>query len=137
MKTTNYRNTFIEIAEDCPTGSARVPPRREGRSPTVARLHFDLVAEAPYQHTSDDVIFTTHATRAGIPDADLAAERERFFTKGQACLRASPLAKRYGWGIHHDAEGRVALIPAGSEEYNRLAADPGIAHLKAMRSRRP
>jgi hypothetical protein len=136
MKTTNYHNTFIEVAEDCSTGTAEVPPHREGKPVTVARLHFDLVAEMPYRHTSDDVIFATHAARNGIPDADLAAERERFFAKGQPCLRASPLAKRYGWGIHHDAEGRVALVPAGSEEYDRLAAEPGIAHLKAMRSKR-
>jgi hypothetical protein len=136
MHTTNYRNTFIEIADDCPTGAAEIPPHREGKPATIARLHFDLVTDAPYRHTSDDVIFTTHATRAGIPDDDLAAARERFFSKGQACLRASPLAKRYGWGIHHDAEGRVALVPAGSQEYERLAADPHVTHLKAMRSRR-
>jgi hypothetical protein len=136
MKTTNYYNTFIEIAEDSPAGAAEIPPHREGQPPTVARLHFDLAAEAPYSRTSDDVIFTTHATRAGISDDDLAAAREQFFSKGQACLRASPLAKRYGWGIHHDAEGRVALVPAGSEEYERLAADPGVTHLKAMRSKR-
>lgn len=136
MKTTNYYNTFIEVAEDCPTGAAEIPPLREGKPPTVARLQFDLVAEAPYQHTSDDLIFATHATRNGIADADLAAARETFFSKGKACLRASPLAKRYGWGIHHDADGRVALVPAGSDEYDRLAADPDIAHVKAMRSKR-
>ena len=136
MHTTNYHNTFIEIAEDCPTGTAEVPPRTEGKPPTVANVQFDLVADAPYSRTSDDLLFTAHATRKGIPDADLAAAREQFFSKGQACLRASPLAKRYGWGIHHDAEGRVALVPAGSEEYAGLAADPHLAHVKAMRSRR-
>jgi hypothetical protein len=136
VHTTNYYDTFIEIAEDCPTAAAEVPPRREGKPPTVANLHFDLVADAPYARTSDDVIFTTHAVRAGITDADLAAARDQFFSKGQACLRASPLAKRYGWGIHHDAKGRIALVPAGSEEYDRLAADPAITHLKAMRSKR-
>lgn len=136
MHTTNYRNTFIEIADDCPVGAAEIPPRREGKPPTIANLHFDLVADAPYAHTSDDVVFGTHATRKGIVDADLAAAREQFFSKGQACLRASPLAKRYGWGIHHDADGRIALVPAGSEEYDRLAADPDLTHLRAMRSKR-
>lgn len=136
MHTTNYRNTFIEIAEDSPTGAAEIPPQREGKPPTIANLHFELVADAPYRHTSDDVIFATHATRKDIPDADRAAARDQFFSKGQACLRTSPLAKRYGWGIHHDAEGRVALVPAGSEEYDRLANDPDIAHVKAMRSKR-
>lgn len=136
MHTTNYTDTFIEMADDCPAATAEVPPHRDGKPATIARLHFDLIAETPYRHTSDDVIFTTHAIRAGIPDADLDAARAQFFAKGQACLRASPLAKRYGWGIHHDAEGRVALVPAGADEYDRLAADPAVTHLKAMRSKR-
>lgn len=134
MKTTNYVDTLIEIAEDCPAGSAVIPPERS--SPTIARRQFELLAEDPYRHTSDDVIFTVHADRAGIPEADRPAARERFFAKGQPCLRTSPLARRYGWGIHHDAEGRVALVPAGSPEYERLAADPGVTRLRAMRSRR-
>jgi hypothetical protein len=62
--------------------------------------------------------------------------RERFFSKGQACLRSSPLSKRYGWGTHHDAEGRVALYPVGSAEYERLRTDESLEHLTAMRSKR-
>lgn len=134
MKTTNYHNTLIEIADDSPTGAAVIPPER--KQSTVARRQFEILAEAPYRYTSDDVIFAVHANRAGIPEEDLPAARERFFSKGQPCLRASPLARHYGWGIHHDAEGCVALVPAGSEEYDRLAADPATNRIKAMRSRR-
>ena len=85
---------------------------------------------------ADEVIFTVHADRAGIPDADRATERETFFSRGQACLRTSPLAKRFGCGIHHDAQGRVALVPAGLDEYRRLAEDPEVRKVNAMRSKR-
>ena len=51
-------------------------------------------------------------------------------------LRSSPLGKRYGWGIHHDADGRIALVPLGSDEYRALAADPHVTQLTAMRSAR-
>jgi hypothetical protein len=135
MHSTNYTNTFIEVAEDCPVTAAETPPVR-GDSVSIANLHHDTIAGAPYRHTSDDVIFHTHATRNGIPERDLEAQRERFFAKGRACLRASPLGKRYGWGIHHDAEGRVALVPLGTDEYRRLAADPDLTHVRAMRSKR-
>ncbi len=131
--TTNYLGTFIEVADDCPAEHAVEPPASE--KPTIAALHYRLIAEQPYSRTSDDVIFETHARRHGIPVDDSAA-REEFFSRGQACLRSSPLGKRYGWGIHHDAEGRVALVPRESEEYARLAADPATAHTRAMRSRR-
>ena len=69
-------------------------------------------------------------------DADKPAQREAFFAKSQACLRSSPLGRRYGWGIHHDAEARVALIAVESDRYKELADDASLTHVKAMRSRR-
>ncbi|MDR6866666.1 hypothetical protein J2Y69_001259 [Microbacterium resistens] len=132
--TTNYLSTFIEVAEDCPAERATEPPM--GERPTIASLHYRLIAEAPGTWTSDDVIFETWALRQDVSDEDRAAAREAFFAKGQACLRSSPLGKRYGWGILHDAEGRVSLVPRESEEYALLAADPELAHTRAMRSRR-
>lgn len=132
--TTNYVETFMEVAEDCPAGEGVIPPAKE--TPTVAQLHYELISAEPYARTSDDVIFETFARRDGVPEDELEVERERFFSKGRPCLRSSPLGKRYGWGVHHDAHGRVALYAAGSEEYARLAADPSLAHTRAMRSRR-
>lgn len=132
--TTNYRTTFIEVAEDCPVVSAEVPAARA--RPTVAQRQFELIDEAPYQLTSDDLLFRIHAERTGIPPEEWPEARAAFFSKGQPCLRASPLAKRYGWGIHHDDDGRVALVPLGSERYAELAADPAVQHVRAMRSSR-
>ena len=135
MHTTNYHDAFIEIAVDCPAHVGEIPPvKRDTR--TVATFQYEIISAAPYQLTSDDVIFLVHAERASIPVEDRDAERERFFSRGQPCLRSSPLAKRYGWGIHSDAQGRVALVPPGSDEYRRLAADPNVRHVKAMRSKR-
>ena len=131
--TTNYFDTFIEVAEDCPTEHAQEPPVAE--SPSIAALHYRLIAEQPYSRTSDDVIFETYALRAGVA-VDDAAERALFFSVGRPCLRSSPLGKRYGWGVHHDAHGRVALVARESEEYALRAADPDISHTRAMRSRR-
>ncbi|MGN8026748.1 DUF6157 family protein [Microbacterium sp. 22242] len=131
--TTNYTSTFIEVAEDCPADHAQEPPA--GETPTIAELHYRMIADHPFQHTSDDVIFATWALRRGIDPSDAAA-RTAFFAKGQACLRASPLGKRYGWGVLSDADGRVTLVPRESEEYALLAADPALGHTRAMRAKR-
>ncbi|QEV99963.1 hypothetical protein F6J84_07515 [Microbacterium caowuchunii] len=135
MGSTNYRGTFIQVAEDCPVEAAEPPPST-GKAPTVAALQYALVSEHPYEYTSDDVLFEVHATRQSIDAEERAEAREAFFAKDQACLRSSPLGKRYGWGIHHDAEGRVAVVPLGSDEYRALAADPSVTQVKAMRSKR-
>lgn len=120
MGSTNYHGTFIAVAEDS-LATAGTVPTKPG---SVAALTYELVWAAPYTLTSDDVLFTVHAMRRGIAQEDLAHARTDFFAKPQACLRASPLGKTYGWGIHHDAEGRVALYGVESQRYAELSA-PG------------
>jgi hypothetical protein len=134
MHTTNYENAFIEVAEDCPVQSAEIPPQK-GDAKTVANFQFEMIAENPYQYTSDEVIFKGFAFKNNLT-SNLDQERELFFSKGQACLRASPLPKRYGWGVHHDAAGKVAIYPMESEEYQTFIQDSGVKKYKAMRSKR-
>lgn len=135
IHTTNYHNTFIEIADDCPVRIGEVPPQK-GDSKTVANHHFDLIAHNPYKYTSDDVLFLVFAERNHISGHEQPAARAAFFSKGQPCLRSSPLSKRYGWGIHSDAEGRVALYAVDSAQYRQLQKDKSLQHIRAMRSRR-
>lgn len=134
MKTTNYLNTFIEVADDCPVKSAEIPPKKEEK--TVAQMQFDMVYEHPYQYTSDDVIFEVYAQKNKLRRDELEEERVKFFSKGQACLRSSPLTKRYGWGVHNNEEGKIAIYPLESEEYKKLKADVELAHTKGMKSKR-
>jgi hypothetical protein len=82
------------------------------------------------------VIFGTHALRHEIPKNELKEARAQFFSKGQACMRSSPLGKRYGWGIHHDENSKVAIYPRESAAYTKFAKDKSIDHVKAMRSKR-
>lgn len=131
---TNYRSTFITIADDSPSSSGVIPP--SSATPTIAALQYTLLSERPYELTSDELLFEVHAIRSHIPAEARDAERERFFAKDQACLRASPLAKRYGWGIHHDHEERVALIAVGTAQYDELARRSDLMHKPAMRSAR-
>ncbi len=117
--TTNYFDTFITVAPDSAAVESSEPPHRD--EPSVAERTFRMISEAPYIHTSDDVIFGVWADRRDIPESEREDAREQFFSKGQACLRSSDLGKRYGWGIHSDAAGRVALVPMDSPEYEQLA----------------
>ena len=127
LYTTNYTNAFIETAEDCPASAGEAPPYREPE--TAAQIEYKMLSGHPYLHTSDDVIYASSGKRKGI-------SREDFFAKGQPCLRSSALTKRYGWGIHSDALGRVAMYGVGTEEYKALSADEGILHLRAMRTKK-
>lgn len=135
MHSTNYFNTFIAAAPDGPDVAGAVPPLRSERS--VAERMYRLIKDHPYEYTSDEVIFTVWADRNGVAQKDRAKARKVFFAKPQPCLRASDLCKRYGWGIHSDATGRVALTAVDTPKYRALArgAD-GVAIKIAMRTTR-
>lgn len=135
IHTTNYRNTLIEVAEDSPVLCGTTPPTK-GDSRSVANIQFDLVSKHPYQYTSDDVVFQTFAVKNDLIENELETARAQFFAKGQPCLRCSPLTKRYGWGVHSNAEGKIALFGVESEEYEQLLNDPAVEKVKAMRSAR-
>ncbi len=135
MHSTNYEGTFIAIAEDSVAERGVAPPEK-AENPSVASRTWRMIAEHPYQYTSDDVIFTVWADRRGIAEEDRAAAREEFFSKGRACMRASDLGKKYGWGIHHDDQGRVALVGVDSDEYRSFVESDDVKVLKAMRSSR-
>lgn len=123
--TTNYFDTLITVAPDSSALASSEPPQRA--DPSVAERTLRMIADAPYRHTSDDVIFTVWADRRGIPESDREDAREQFFSKGQPCLRSSDLGKRYGWGIHSDDAGRVAVVPMESAEYALLASGKDVA----------
>ncbi len=124
---TNYYNAFLAVAEDCPVKMAEIPPLKEPRS--AVRIQYDLLKDSPYQYTSDQIIYESNGARRGIPE-------EEFFSKGQACMRSSALSKRYGWGIHFDEEGKLALYPRESREYQAFEKDETLTQIRGMRSRR-
>ncbi|MEN2711496.1 DUF6157 family protein [Sphingomonas sp. NPDC092331] len=125
MKSTNYRDTLITASPDSPVSAGTVPEKPG----TVAAVQHALLAR-PYAMTSDDLLHAAHRARGGDKS------REDFFAKPQACLRASPLVKQYGWGVHHDGEGRIALLGMESAEYRQLLDDPAIAKTPGMRRAR-
>ena len=135
MKTTNYTDTFIEVADDCPAGIGEPPPLK-GESKTVAYLQFEMIKNNPYKFSSDDIIFQVYAVRNDITKKEYDKERGEFFARGQACLRSSPLAKRYGWGVHCNSEGKVAIYAVDSEEYRKFSSDKNLKQVKAMRSKK-
>lgn len=134
VHTTNYFDTFIEVAEDSKTETGSKPPSKDKK--TVAEMQYDLIANNPYKYTSDEVIFQVYADRNDLTKEEYQQAREVFFSKGQPCFRASPLSKTYGFGIHNDSRGKIALYGIETEEYQTFLADNSIKKVKAMKSKK-
>ena len=134
LHSTNYSNTFISVAEDSKATQAEMPPDKYEK--TVARMQFEMISDQPYQYNSDDVVFACHAAKNKIPKSQWPEERKLFFSKGQPCLRSSALGKRYGWGIHHNAEGKIALYAVETPGYKKWANSKKVTNVAAMRSKK-
>lgn len=133
--TTNYTNTFIEVAEDTKAVCGIIPTSK-GDKKTIAEMQYDLIARNPYRYTSDDVLFQVFANRNDVAEAEYSQARAQFLSKGQACFRASPLPKTYGFGVHCDSAGKVAIYGVETAEYERFVADANLKKVKAMKSSR-
>ena len=133
MHTTDYTDTLILPAPDTTARAATAPPAGKG---SIAELQYARLSDEDDTWTSDALLFDVHCQRMGIKLADRAGERERFFATGQPCLRTSPLAKTYGWALHFDPNGRIALLPMGSDRVTELQADPAVTVRFAMKSSR-
>ena len=131
----NYYDTLIEVADDCLATEAQVPQTRGGKE-TKAVVEYELLVKDSYTYTEEDIAFEVYAMLHDIPKASWPKEREKFLSKGHPHLRVSALAKRYGWGMHNDAAGKVALVAVESPEYKRLTKDPRTTKVKAFRSTR-
>jgi hypothetical protein len=134
-------NTFVLVSPDCPVSSAVVPVARTASAPAHV-IHYELLAGRPYELTFEDLIFETYVRREGLSKVEAEARaaeiRAELFRKPRACMRASALPKKYGWGVHYDGVGRLALHAMESEAYRRFAAGGvgGVKIVAALRSER-
>ena len=135
IHTTNYCDTFIEVADDCPVSTPEVPMDKNDKK-TIASAQYEMISKNPYKFTSDDVLFAVFAEKNNIAKKDQDSAREIFFSKGQPCFRSSPLTKRYGWGLHSDKDGKIAIYGVETPGYEKFIADKNLKKLKAMRSKK-
>ena len=132
IHSTNYFDTFIEVAPDTKVSSGTPPPSKEKK--TVAQMQYELICNNPYKFSSDDILFQVYADRNDPKESEYKHAREQFFSKGQPCLRTSPLAKTYGYGIHSNRDGKIALYGMETNEYANFIADSEVVKVKAMKS---
>jgi hypothetical protein len=123
MSTTNAVDTFITVSPGTRATAGVAPPPRDPPS-QAARLHA-LITAAPYALSSDEALFTAWADERGLAPEAREAARARFFSVIQPDLRSSHLTRSFGWGVHHDAAGHIALIGMETAAYARLAAGVG------------
>ncbi|MEF3311737.1 DUF6157 family protein [Paenibacillus sp. GYB004] len=135
----NYYDTFITVAPDCPAETGTVPPDKKAGK-TKPGIEYELASSQPYGYTMEELMYEAYVRHKGITREELSESgtriRDEFYSTPKACLRASMLPKKYGWGIHFNGEGKLALVPMESPEYRKFAEGAGgdVKVLAAMRN---
>lgn len=128
----SYTNAFITLAPDCPITVGQVP--RQAMS--IAGLEHALLFGFPYCYTATDLIFEVQRRHKNVRDVELPAFRAWLLAKPQTCMRLSMLPKRWGWGIHFDELGRMAIYGAETSDYRYFATCSDLRVMAARHSRR-
>jgi len=136
----SYINTFIQVSPDCPVMQSEIPVAK-GDKKSMHVIQYELLTEAPYRYNHEELTFEVYVRHKVIPLEEVAAHRQELwdnlFQKGHPRMRASALAKRYGWGAHYDQQGKIALYAMESDEYQRfIQASEEVNLLAAMRNKK-
>lgn len=141
-KDKTIRNAFVLVSPDCPVEHAIEPTAKPGSKPTLHGIQYRLLTERPYYYDLDELILETHIRHKlpeeRVDEARRAEIREALFRKSHPCMRASALPKKYGYGVHYDANGKIALFPMESETYRSFAESgrEGVKVEYAMRNKK-
>ncbi|MGP0584088.1 DUF6157 family protein [Paenibacillus timonensis] len=135
----SYKNTFIRVSPDCPADRGIEPVSTRPAKP-AHMIQYELLSQAPYRYNHEELLFEVHIRHKQIPK-EVVQERgqelwEELFSKPHPCLRASVLPKKYGWGVHYDEQGKIAIYGMESPDYQRFTASTDIQLLNAMRNSR-
>lgn len=137
MKT--YCNSLVQVAPDCHVTRSVIPAAKWDKE-SIPFIEYDLLSKRPYTYTQEELIFEVHVRRQGIGETELKTHRteiwRELFCKSHACMRASSLTKKYGWGVHFNNEGKMAIYPMESEGYRQFITDTKVKLYNAMKSKR-
>lgn len=135
-------DTFVQVAQDCPVTVGVVPTTKKDAKPSIHMIQFELLSASPYCYTIEDLIYEVHIRHKEIPVEQVEQNRDRIrvelFSKSHPCMRASMLPKKFGWGVHYDTEGKLALYGMETEQYREFieGTNGGPSLVYAMRNKR-
>jgi hypothetical protein len=100
---------LIEVAEDCEAERAMEPPDG-GLNKTIQRIAYEVLIENPYTYSEMELFHEVHVVRRNRSDLKLESYN----------IKRHPLVQRFGWGIHRNKEGKLALVAVDSKKYREL-----------------
>jgi len=118
----DYRNVLIQVAEDCPVNKGVKPEPENG----IAYVGYDELSRNPYKYTELEFYKQVHHIRRNKPELKIETYD----------IRRNALCKKYGWGVHINESGALALVGCETDKYKELLKNVMVDKVDAFRNRR-
>ena len=119
----HWTNMLVAVSPDCPVYEGVEPVSKRDAKPAHV-IQYELLSQNPYVYTFEEQLFEVYMRHKGysseMGEAEKERVREELLAKSHPCMRASMLPKKYGWGVHYNHEGKIALYGMESEAYQTL-----------------
>jgi hypothetical protein len=113
-------NSLIIVSES--SSKEGIIPVSKTNKETVTTTLFKVLKENPYHFKQYDLFFEVHITQM---------KKNKTLKLDTYKLQRSELCSLFGWGIYGNEEGKLALIPSESKEYQELLNNNAITKKKA------
>ena len=111
------------VSEDCPVKKGTPPVSR--KADAIAIIYYEELITNPYKYTYDELKHQVHIVRRGKKNGELKLENY--------LIRRNQLVRDWGWGIHIDRNGKLALVGSETSKYKQLVNDPTVEKKRAYR----
>ncbi|MFF2887951.1 DUF6157 family protein [Paenibacillus sp. NPDC057967] len=119
----HWTNMFVAVAPDCPVEMGVEPVSKRESKPAHV-IQYELLAAQPYRFTFEEQLFEVYFRHKGfdpdMPEDERSQLRDELLAKNHPCMRASQLPKKFGWGVHYNDQGKIAIYGMESEAYQKL-----------------
>jgi hypothetical protein len=99
---------LIVVAEDCRADRAIIP--LIGLKKSIARIRYEVLIENPYRYSENELFQEVHYVRRNRRDLKISSYS----------IKRSKLCQNFGWGIHRNNDGKLALVAMDSDMYQYL-----------------
>lgn len=103
-----------------------IHPANKRAHQTITQIYFEELIRNPYGFTEEELRHRVHVELRKRRDLKLKSYS----------IKRSELLKKYGWGLHVDSAGRLALVGCDGKRYKELTRNPRVLKISGYRTRK-
>ena len=120
----NMKESLIRVAVNCPVSTGIDPLGRGNKNDAVHIIQYEILKAHPYMLDKDTFYELVYLLRLPTRSRKIKSYS----------LARNVLPKRYGWGIHINKVGKLALVDCSGKKYKKLEKSRKVKKIRASKN---